>query len=109
MAFLQRLSVVGVWVPVFLVLAMASLWSISSALWSISPRLAGVFGGPIAVLGPVFVFALAHVLAFCGLLGSALLLAGRSIHPKLTLVSAIVGLILGFVVLARVYLNVQLF
>lgn len=107
MAFLQRLSVVGVWVPVFLLLAMASLWAISSALWPISPRLAGAFGGPIAVLGPFLVFALAHALAFCGLLGCLLLLAGRSVHPKLTFASTVVGLILGATVLARVYFDVQ--
>jgi hypothetical protein len=106
--FLQRLAVVGVWAPLLVLVCMALLWAISSSLWKVSPSLAGAIGGVLVFPGFYLVFALAHVLAFCGLLSLLLWLARKSIDPKLTIVSAGLGLLLGAPILVRIYFNVQL-
>jgi hypothetical protein len=93
-----------------LVLAsMALLWAIGSGLWAIAPSLSKVIGGLLVIPGFYFAFALVHVLGFCGLVGVVLWASGEAIDPKLTIITAILGLLVAAPPLVGAYLNVHLF
>lgn len=98
-AFLQRLVVAGVWGPLcFLALLFASLHFIG-LMQPIPVRLLGL---------PYVAFSLGlvsvHVFVLLGILGVVLVVSGRAPRPRLTLLSALVGLLVGVPALASLYM-----
>jgi len=99
-SFAQWLAVVGVWGPMFVLALLLVLMFAITVFGQIPDRLATL---PFLVFGVAF--AAAHALVFSGIVGVALLVFRRTVDPKLTLVSAVVGLLLGTPVLAAIYLT----
>jgi hypothetical protein len=102
-AVLQRLAVVGIWAPLLVMLFLIAVMALVGSMQPIPARLLGL---------PFLVFSVgllvAHLLVIFSAIGLTLVLSKRSQHPKLTLVSALVGLVVGLPVLATLYTNATL-